>query len=270
MSKIDKQSNGRPTSLILETWKAESPATARSFVPQKEIAARSYSVAATLCGLLGALAIHVAFVGVVIGGFDKPIHRSKVKPGDAIREPLILITPVPQVAPVFSLTALAPDAIDDPALLIDRRRLAIPPSLVDIDDPIDQPTDDDGYVRQKQFGVYTGQIAARVERAWSRPRTEVSKIGPSEGSAEFECLVKILQSESGAVLEVDLLSCNGTADWQQSLVRAIFAASPLPAPPSPQVFANALTLTFSAHEFHGADAEDGYAPITSNRGVSSN
>jgi hypothetical protein len=174
-----------------------------------------------------------------------------------------LLTPLPGNSRDFSLTAISSTAIGDPAIAIDQNALAAP-AIVAIE-PVDSPTDDESYMRQQQYGIYTGQIIARVERAWVRPRTKVSNSDGLQKSTEFSCRAKILQSELGAVLEVDLLNCNGSTEWQQSLVRAIFSASPLPAPPSPTVFSDALTLTFSAHEFQIDDADDGYALLTSTK-----
>jgi hypothetical protein len=43
-----------------------------------------------------------------------------------------------------------------------------------------------------------------------------------------------------------------------SLVRAIQRASPLPAPPTPTVFTNALTLSFEAKAYGPGAREDEY------------
>jgi hypothetical protein len=50
----------------------------------------------------------------------------------------------------------------------------------------------------------------------------------------------------GEVLEVTLLECDSSPEWQQSLVNAIDAASPLPAPPNQSVFARSLVLNFTS------------------------
>ena len=107
------------------------------------------------------------------------------------------------------------------------------------------------------FGRYEGQIKARIERAWLRPRSPI-------GEDAFQCHVKVLQDKQGKVLEVDLVRCNGTPRWQLSLAAAIQSASPLPAPPDPSVYSEALTLTFSAQEFlEGRDEQAYEAPATS-------
>lgn len=88
------------------------------------------------------------------------------------------------------------------------------------------------------FGRYMGQVKARIERAWDYPAA------PFKG--KFQCKVQISQSEHGDVREVTLQRCNGDSLWQKSLVLAIQQSSPLPAPPSEDVFTSVLTLSFEA------------------------
>jgi hypothetical protein len=120
------------------------------------------------------------------------------------------------------------------------------------------------------FGRYTGQIDARIERAWRRPRTPVAgdtapiardPQGPRASAARddvFKCQVRIIQDSHGTVQEVQLINCNGGAVWRQSLVSAIFSSSPLPAPPSPKVFTSALMLTFEGRAYLSGDSSDEY------------
>jgi hypothetical protein len=108
--------------------------------------------------------------------------------------------------------------------------------------------------RAALFGRYRGQIQARVERAWLRPRT-----GLAEGA--FDCRVRIVQGRLGEVQEVTLQECNGDARWQLSLVQGIQSASPLPAPPDPSVFVTSIDLQFHADPYSPGRSEDGYAPV---------
>lgn len=94
----------------------------------------------------------------------------------------------------------------------------------------------------EMFGRYRGQISARIQRAWRRPRHAV-------GAPRFVCQAKIEQDKDGRVLSIELRRCNGDARWQRSLVTAIEHASPLPSPPVPSVFASTLVLDFSASAF---------------------
>ena len=96
--------------------------------------------------------------------------------------------------------------------------------------------------RALMFGRYIGQITARVERAWLRPRTPLA-------SGRFECRARIVQEENGAVREIELEQCSGDPTWQLSLARAIQTASPLPAPPDPGVFSRTLRVQFTSESF---------------------
>ena len=130
------------------------------------------------------------------------------------------------------------------------------------------PEAGDPAVRALMFGRYAGQISARIERTWRRPRSPVSEpMPPLTGDTEtlaaareeiFRCQVQIRQDARGDVQEVLLLQCNGTETWRHSLVTAIIGSSPLPAPPTPTVFAAALTVTFEAHAYHPGSAPDEY------------
>ena len=53
------------------------------------------------------------------------------------------------------------------------------------------------------YGRYVGQIHARIDRAWQRPRTLI-------GAPIFQCQVQIDQDGSGQVGDVTLLRCNGS------------------------------------------------------------
>lgn len=113
----------------------------------------------------------------------------------------------------------------------------------------------DSAQRAMLFGRYVGQVDARIERGWLKPRSAI-------GASQFKCQVMIKQDHDGNVMETTLQVCNGDLRWQLSLVHAIQSASPLPSPPDERVFADALTLTFSALPYRpGMSAED-YEPET--------
>ncbi len=90
-------------------------------------------------------------------------------------------------------------------------------------------------------GIYESQVRARILRAWALPAEPAPE-------PEFSCLVQIRQQSDGRVREVALVlnKCEGSAAWQQSLVDAIQAASPLPAPPHPSAFVDNFSLVFHA------------------------
>ena len=119
----------------------------------------------------------------------------------------------------------------------------------------------DGTERARLVGIYTGQIRARVERIWRRPRSPVnehaslSKAGSTDAS--FQCQVQIVQDMDRNVQEVLLPRCNGSPAWRRSLVFAIQQASPLPAPPNSSVFSHSIALNFVGLPYvTGAPDED--------------
>jgi hypothetical protein len=118
-----------------------------------------------------------------------------------------------------------------------------------------QPPTDDGE-RASMFGRYLGQVTARIERAWLRPRSPI-------GSSSFTCLVQIEQDKERNVGEVTLKACNGTTAWQLSLVHAIESASPFPAPPDPAVFSKTLIFEMVSDAFVEGGSTDGFAPDAS-------
>jgi hypothetical protein len=103
------------------------------------------------------------------------------------------------------------------------------------------------------YGRYLGQVQARIERAWLRPRSDI-------GAPTFSCGVKIEQNARGDVVGIALDHCNGTERWQQSLMSAIRTASPLPAPPDPSVYADRLWLTFRSERFRAEGPTEGFDP----------
>ena len=120
--------------------------------------------------------------------------------------------------------------------------------------PVTTTVDQSGYLAM--YGRYTSQASARVERAWVRPRIPIA-------AGQFFCTVRIEQSPNGEVRSTELIDCNGDSKWQQSLVNAIEAASPLPAPSDPAVFVTQLMLVFSAFEYvPGVSREDEYEPMS--------
>jgi hypothetical protein len=106
----------------------------------------------------------------------------------------------------------------------------------------------DGAEQARLFGIYTGQIQARIERIWRRPRTPLNEGDgqevPTNPDETFQCEAQIVQDATGNVQEILLPRCNGSAAWRRSLVTAIQQASPLPAPPSTRVFTRSVVLSF--------------------------
>jgi hypothetical protein len=120
-------------------------------------------------------------------------------------------------------------------------------------------TNGDGAEAARLFGIYTGQIQARIDRVWRRPRTPVSESGGASSNDEaFQCEAEIVQDGHGNVQEILLPRCSGTSAWQRSLVMAIQQASPLPAPPSPKVFNRSIALDFVGIPYEAGRSDEEY------------
>jgi hypothetical protein len=245
-------------------------------IVSKTRAPRRY-ISPTIIGVIGTLLIHALIVPTAYFG----IYGTKVPPrviqergafanskADAA-ESLVLIT-LPTIAnsnqaftqsisslPTLSkLTPVSPVNPDPPAFL-NMEVLALGE---------EQATQSalnggDGTERARLFGIYTGQIQARIERIWRRPRTPVNDGDSSEPRTEddsFQCEAQIVQDARGIVQEILLPRCNGSPAWQRSLVIAIQQASPLPAPPSANVFSRSVTLNFVGLSYMPGSPDDDY------------
>ncbi len=112
------------------------------------------------------------------------------------------------------------------------------------------------------YSRHMGQITARIERAWIRPRS-------STGSGQFKCRVEIEQDGRGNVEKVTPQECNADSIWRLSLVHAIQAASPLPVPPDPAVYRKSMILEFESPSLEAGGREEGFEPPLAVDAVSS-
>lgn len=240
----------------------------------------------TAWGLLGTLLLHTVIVqGVLLGTRaaqhqpPKPLNMetAPTQPGTTPSDNIVLLDLPPfssadaliaqtvaSLTPSTKLLQTTPLNLDTPpALAIPEES---PPSTTNATGTIDSG---DAAAQAAMFGRYTGQINARIERAWRRPRGAITSVASGSGSRAtasnpppaadlFDCEVEIRQDLQGGVKEVDLLRCNGSAAWQQSLVTAILSSSPLPAPPTPHVFTPALILRFTAFPYTPDRSADDY------------
>lgn len=237
-----------------------------------------YRISARFLGVLGTILVHVAVLQslVVLGTQPKKIHRpintgpgSTAIAGDRMTDqPLVLLQPIaaPESA-ISPLGELASRGIASRDLQIALISPDPAPPAVDIPpDAKDDPTADsditsgDPAGRARLFGIYTRQIQARIDRIWRRPRTPISQeTDPKETEHEtFHCQIQVVQDAHGNVEEIMLPNCNGSTDWQQSLVSAVRESSPLPAPPDQKVFSKSITLQFVGFAYRAGDSPGTY------------
>ncbi len=215
----------------------------------------------TLAGLIGIAAtvlLHSLLLAMAVWGGDR--FRIHLKQPDAIgagansgkpegepgeRRILVMLTPeFAESTPSFEPPSQLSEPVIEPPSVVEITGLdtkPLPPMQVDIPSENAEEQDAQLMARARFAGIYESQVRARIERAWSLPQDPA----PDPG---FSCLAQIHQQKDGRVLEVDLVlsKCNGSPAWQQSLVTAIFRASPLPAPPHPSVFVDRFSLVLSS------------------------
>jgi hypothetical protein len=237
-------------------------------------------VSPTLIGILGTLLLHTLFIlslpFVTRGSKIRPPDPQEsadttVKSQGDSAENLVLITlPAPMKLDhaatqnyVTSLPDLSEMKIKSPVIMN-------PPALLNLEmlalseESASKSTADSSDAAElvQLFGIYTGQIQARIDRVWRRPRTPISENAaekkPADADESFQCEAQIIQDARGNVQEILLPRCNGSAVWRNSLVSAIRQASPLPAPPSAKVFTYSISLQFIGLPYVSGSPEDGY------------
>jgi hypothetical protein len=161
------------------------------------------------------------------------------------RESAVLLQPV-RVSTMLEITG--PDA------------LPVKPLVASIEGESEQASEADLIARTRLAGIYEGQIRARIERAWLRPREAI-------GEPQFNCRVSVRQHEDGSIEEIELEHCNGSWRWQMSLANAVFAAAPLPAPPDPNVFVDAFSIAFRSEGFREDQSDQGFETESSTNTV---
>ena len=86
---------------------------------------------------------------------------------------------------------------------------------------------------------YVRAIQAHVEQRWFEPP------GVTQG---LSCTIFVTQIPGGEVVGMRFGTCNGGAAVRQSIETAVRNASPLPAPPEPQLFEREVKLVFTPKE----------------------
>ena len=82
---------------------------------------------------------------------------------------------------------------------------------------------------------YQSLIRQKVARNW---------IKRSDFDKNWACRIRVIQNVAGDVVRVEPVSCDGTEAYRDSVVRAVHRASPLPKPPSPDVFEREILFNF--------------------------
>ena len=155
---------------------------------------------------------------------DYDSEQERSEPDDATANPIVL-SPI-----TFDSSLLAAlDSFETLSQTGAEKAALVNPVLGD-------PSQGEAFERMR--GIYFSQIQARVGRLWEKPPSTAAL------SADTDCTALVLQDPDGYVLEVELASCPDDPSLQQSIVRAVYRASPLPAPPEPSVFVQRIHIAF--------------------------
>ena len=102
--------------------------------------------------------------------------------------------------------------------------------------------EEEGAAAAARSGVkdeYRALLVQAIERNWIRP--------PS-ARAGLACTLYVNQAAGGTVVDVKLGPCNGDEAVRESIVNAVYRASPLPAPGDPRAFERRLEIVFKPTE----------------------
>ena len=105
-----------------------------------------------------------------------------------------------------------------------------------------EAAEEEGAAAMARSGVvdeYRTLLSQAIERSWIRP--------PS-AKAGLECTLHVSQAPGGTVVDVKLGACNGDQSVRESIVNAVYRASPLPAPRDPRAFERRLEIVFRPTE----------------------
>jgi hypothetical protein len=231
----------------------------------------------TLIGIIGTVLLHAMLIQSVSfrtrGPSPKPLEAqdsAKALPKSATAADSLVLISMPAIAKASPTTGAISSLPDLSKMKInsristDLREFFNVETLALSEDQASTPnaSGTDGAERARLFGIYTGQIQARIDRVWRRPRSRVNEDSTSPHASDagdsFQCEAQIVQDVWGNVREILLPRCNGSPAWQQSLVLAIQQASPLPAPPSAKVFSYSISLLFVGLPFSPTSPPDEY------------
>lgn len=105
-----------------------------------------------------------------------------------------------------------------------------------------EAAEEEGAMAMARSGVvdeYRTLLSQAIERSWIRP--------PS-AKAGLECTLYVSQAPGGTVVDVKLGTCNGDQSVRESIVNAVYRASPLPAPRDSRAFERRLEIVFRPTE----------------------
>ena len=90
-------------------------------------------------------------------------------------------------------------------------------------------------MNSNEMAAYQFALQQKVLRNWARP---------ASARAGLDCVVQVRQTATGEVFSANVVSCNGDAAVERSIVAAVHKASPLPLPENAVLFDPDLRIRF--------------------------
>jgi colicin import membrane protein len=83
--------------------------------------------------------------------------------------------------------------------------------------------------------AYRNAIGQKIAQNWLQP--------PSI-SDDLRCMVRVIQLPDGSVSNATITRSSGSSVFDESVIKAIYKASPLPQPPRPEIFDREIDVAF--------------------------
>jgi colicin import membrane protein len=88
----------------------------------------------------------------------------------------------------------------------------------------------------QEANIWGTQLVAAIQRVWTRP--------PGVSDQKYSCVVNMQLSATGEVLSARIQKSSGNPQIDESVLRAVYKASPMPLPRDPTVFQPGINITF--------------------------
>jgi len=100
----------------------------------------------------------------------------------------------------------------------------------------EQKTEQEQRMLRRLKNLYFTSVRQRVTKQW---------LAMGNGNLKADCIVSVLQNESGEILRAVVDSCEGNdSNVRKAVKKAVMAASPLPAAPIPRLFDRRVKFYF--------------------------
>ena len=88
----------------------------------------------------------------------------------------------------------------------------------------------------QEANIWGTQLVAAIQRVWTRP--------PGVADQKYSVVVNMQLSATGEVLSARIQKSSGNPQIDESVLRAVYKASPMPLPRDPTVFQPGINITF--------------------------